>query len=211
MKTKIFSRTVCIALSILLTTACVGLQPNHLDPSMKTNPPKVVAVLPPENITANTEVEEKLYPIISTRLAERGYYVLSPELIRNIFLANKLEDAGTINALPPQRFRDTFGADAVLITRVTDWSSKFFVVGSSVSVGLDMSLIDTRSGTLLWQLDRTLARTPQTDSGGGLVGAIINSAIHASIVPYEPIADENTMTIYSTIPNGPYFNEWGTK
>lgn len=178
---------------------------------MQTQPPRVIAVLPPENMTANTEIEEKLYPIISTRLAQRGYYVLSPELIKNIFLANKLESAAMINALAPEKFKETLGADAILITRVTDWSSKFFVVGSTVSVGLDMTLIDTRTGRQLWTLDRVLARSPQNNSNGGLLGAVINAALHAAVVPYEPIADENTTAMYSTIPQGPFISDWGIR
>ena len=197
-----------ISTSFLISCAG-GLQPKHLDSSMKVSPPRIIAVLPPENLTSNTEVEEKLYPLISTRLAERGYYVLSPELLREIFNANKLESAANINALDPKKFKEILGVDAILVTKVTDWSSKYFVLGSTVTVGLDMQLIDTRIGKVLWKLDHRVSKAPNGNSNGGLIGALVNAAIHAAVVPYEPIADENTRILYATVPAGPYINKWG--
>jgi len=35
--------------------------------------PKSVLVLPPENMTSNTEVLQKCYPFIVSQLAQRGY------------------------------------------------------------------------------------------------------------------------------------------
>lgn len=202
---RMFLSGFCI---LLLASCATGPKTKHYAPSMVTHPPKIVAVLPPENLTSNTEIEEKLYPFISTRLAERGYYVIAPELLREIFLANKLEQAATINALSPEKFKEILGADAILITRVTDWSSKFFVVGSTVTVAMEMELLDTRTGKTLWKYQYSLSKTPNNNSSS-LIGAIVSSALHAAVVPYEPIADENTQIIYATMPKGPFNSEWG--
>ncbi|MDH5545417.1 MAG: DUF799 domain-containing protein [Gammaproteobacteria bacterium] len=193
----------------VVASGCVGLHPEFVHDSLNTAPPRVIAVLPPENLTSNTEVEEKLYPIISTRLAERGFYVISPEMVREIFNANKLEEAAMINQLDPKKFNEIFGADAIIKTRVTEWSSKYIVLSSTVNVGLDMELYDAQTGNLLWKMHRLLSKAPNSNNNGGLVGALINAAIHAAVVPYEPIADENTTTMYSTIPNGPFMQAWG--
>jgi hypothetical protein len=169
--------------------------------------PKTVLVLPPENTTANTDVLEKSYPFIFSKLAQRGYYVISPELAMQLFRANKLNDPGRLNQLPTQKFKEVFGVDAVLRTRVIEWSSKYVVLSSTVNVGFEMSLVDAQSGTLLWSHKNTLSQAPDNGGGGGgvagLIGALVNSAVHAAVTPYEPIAANNAQLMLGTIPQGP--------
>lgn len=165
--------------------------------------PKTVLVLPPENTTSNTEVLQKSYPFIFSELAQRGYYAISPELALQLFRANKLNDPGQINSLPTNKFNEVFGVDAVLVTKVTEWSSKYVVVSASVNVGFDMTLIDTKSGTVLWKYTRVLSQTPGGNNNS-ILGALVNAALTAATTPYEPIASENAKTMLSTIPQGPY-------
>ena len=137
-------------------------------------------------------------------MAQRGYYVISPELTLQLFRANKLNDPGQINNLPTAKFNEVFGVDAVLKTKVTDWSSKYVVVSSSVNVGFDMTLVDTKSGTVLWSYSRVLSQTPNNGNNNSILGALINAALTAATTPYEPIASDNARFMLSTIPQGPY-------
>jgi hypothetical protein len=169
--------------------------------------PRTVLVLPPENTTSNTEVMEKCYPIIFSKLAQRGYYAVSPELALQLFRANKLNDPGRLNRLPTKTFHQVFAVDAVLRTRVTDWSSKYVVLTSVVSVGFDMELVDTRTGKVLWRRKQTLAKSPNTSASGGdfvgqLVASLVIAAAHAATTPYEPIAAENAELMLNTLPKG---------
>jgi hypothetical protein len=191
---------------VLFASAC-GTAPVHTTPDFPKLQPKTVLVLPPENTTSNTEVMEKAYPYIFSKLAQRGYYVVSPELAMQLFVANKLNDPGRLNALPTQKFAEVFGIDAILKTRVIEWSSKYVVLSSSVNVGFEMSLIDARSGKLLWSHKNTLSKSPDSGGSGGsplaaLIGGLVNSAVHAAVTPYEPIASENAGIMMSTIPQG---------
>lgn len=163
--------------------------------------PKSVLVLPPENATSNTEVLEKSYPFLVSQLAQRGYYVVSPELAMQLFEANKLNDAGRLNKLPTAKFNEVFGVDAVLRTRVTEWSSKYIVISSTVNVGYDMELLDAKTGTLLWKRDNVLSKDPGNSNGNPLA-ALINAAVHAAVTPYEPIAKENAGIMAGSIPQG---------
>lgn len=165
--------------------------------------PKTVLVLPPENTTASADVLQKAYPFIFSELAQRGYYAISPELALQLFRANKLNDPGQINNLPTEKFAEVFGVDAVLKTKVTDWSSKYVVLASSVDVGFDMGLFDAKSGTKLWSLENTLSKG-NNNSGGGIVGALVSAAVNAAATQYEPIAAENAKLMLSTIPEGQY-------
>jgi hypothetical protein len=165
--------------------------------------PTTVLVLPPENTVQATEVEEIAYPIIYEKMVNRGYYCIAPELARGIFNANKLEDAARINTLPPQKFREIFGADAILRVRVLEWASKYMVLSSNVTIKFEMTLVDARTGEDLWSLTHEVSKAPG-NSGGGIVGALVSAAMHAALTPYEPIAEENARTMLSKLPPGPY-------
>lgn len=164
--------------------------------------PKSVLVLPPQNMTPNTEVLQKSYPFIFSQLAQRGYYVISPELAMQLFEANKLNDPGRINSLPTAKFHEVFGVDAVLRTKVTEWSSKYIVISSTVNVGYDMELLDAKTGTLLWKRTNVLSKAPDNNSSGGLLGALVNAAVNAAVTPYEPIASENANIMMLSVPQG---------
>jgi hypothetical protein len=194
-----------LLLSLVLLASCA--KKPFVSDKIKNSPPKYVLVLPPENQTSNTNVEEVVYPIAYQFLSQRGYLAISPELARMIFNANKLEDAGRINQLPTQKFLEIFGVDAVLKTKVTEWSSSYVVLSSSVTVGLDMEIVDTKSGESLWKFDQVLSKAP-SNSGGGLIGGLINAALHAATQDYAPIAAENTFNMMRTVPEGPYKGKW---
>lgn len=197
-KTGLFLATF----TVLALTSCA--------PQMRTTSdferlkPKTVLVLPPENTTSNTEVLQKSYPFVFSEMAQRGYYVVSPELALQLFRANKLNDPGQLNNLPTAKFNEVFGVDAVLKTKVTEWSSKYVVVSASVNVGFDMTLVDARSGTVIWSHSRVLSQTPGGNNNNSILGALVNAALTAATTPYEPIASDNARFMLSTIPQGPY-------
>jgi len=127
--------------------------------------------------------------------------VVSPELAMQLFEANKLNDPGRINSLPTAKFHEVFGVDAVLRTKVTEWSSKYIVISSTVNVGYDMELLDAKTGTLLWKRTNVLSKAPD-NSNGGLLGALVNAAMNAATTPYEPIASENANLMMQSVPQG---------
>jgi hypothetical protein len=198
---------ISLALSFALLSSC-AIKPDYLNPDLATHQPKTVVILPPENQTSNTNIEEKLFPILGVAFAKRGYYVYSPEMTRAIFNMNKLEDAATINKLPPAKVGEVFGATAILRTRVYDWSSKYIVISSTVNVGLDMELVDCATGKQLWAFKRLLSKAPDGNNNG-LLGAMVNAAMNAALTPYEPIAQENSNVMFSTVPAGLDMAKWG--
>lgn len=193
-------RHLSLLWALLALVACAP-QVSYTTADFARYKPKSVLVLPPENLTPNTEVLEKSYPYIYSYLAQRGYYAVSPELALQLFEANKLNDPGRVNQLPTAKFNEVFGVDAVLRTKVTEWSSKYIVLSSSVTVGFSMELLDAKTGTLLWKRENMLSRQPD-NSNNSLLGAMVNAALNAAISPYEPIASENAALMLYSIPQG---------
>ena len=195
-------RLLALATCALALTACAPKVYTTSD--FERLKPKTVLVLPPENTTSNTEVLQKSYPFIFSELAQRGYYVISPEAALQLFRANKLNDPGQINTLPTAKFAEVFGVDAVLKTKVTEWSSKYMVLAATINVGFDMVLVDARTGTKLWEHSQVLSKQPGGNNNS-LLGALVNAALSAATTPYEPIASENAKSMLSTIPQGQYY------
>lgn len=192
-------RRILPLFALLALAACAPKV--YTTPDFDKYKPKTVLVLPPENLTSNTEVLEKSYPFIYSQLAQRGYYAISPELALQLFQANKLNDPGRINQLPTAKFNEVFGVDAVLRTKVTEWSSKYIVISSTVNVGFTMELLDAKTGTLLWSRTNLLSQAPN-NNGGGILGALVSAAVNAATTPYEPIASQNANMMMLSIPQG---------
>jgi hypothetical protein len=200
-KFKILPQIVLCALGGLLLIQCAPTAKIH--PEFQKMKPKVVVVLPPENTTSATQVEEIAYPILYEKLSNRGYYCISPEMARAIFNSSRLEDAGRINQLPVEKFKEIFGADAVLRTKITDWSSKYYVISSNVTITLESQLIDTKSSQELWSMKNTISKAPD-NQGGGIAGALIGAIVNAAFTPYEPIMEDNAKAVLTTVPLGDY-------
>jgi hypothetical protein len=190
--------------AIVFLFVLIGCGPKpFIHPDYAKMKPKVIVVLPPENTTTNDNVESVAYPILFEKLSNRGYYCISPELVRAVFNANRLEDAGRINALPPQKMKEVFNADAVFRTKILDWSSKYVILSSTVTITLDMEMLDATTGEKLWAFKSTVSKAPG-DGGGSLLGALISAAVNAAFTQYEPIMEENAKNSITLVPLGDY-------
>ena len=196
--------SICAVAGILLLTGCGPAY--KLVEDYETKKPKSVVVLPPENLTANSDVEQKVYPIIFTEMSRRGYYCISPELVRGIFDVNKLEDAGRINNLPAQKIGDVFGTDAVLKCQVTDWAKEYMVFSFTIVIGFTLELFDAKTGESLWQYHYVLRKSPG-NTNNPIVDLIV-TAINAAITRYEPVAQENALFMLKTVPKGEFYEQW---
>jgi hypothetical protein len=196
-----WSLSLVLGMSALLLTNCAPKP--FLHPNYQQMKPKVLVVLPPDNVTSNDEVEKVAYPILYEKFSNRGYYCIAPELVRSVFNANRMENAGKINALPPQKMQEVFGADAVLRVRVTEWSTKYIIIDSKVTITVELEMVDAKTAEKLWEYKHTVSKSPG-NSGGGLIGAMVNAALFAALEKYEPIMEDNAKAVVMTVPMGDY-------
>jgi len=111
--------------------------------------------------------------------------------------------------LPPQKFKQYFGADAVMYIRIIKWDTSYFVIGGKVTVSVLFLLKSTNTGEDLWEYEGTVVVNTAGDSGsgGGLAGLltqVITTAIKTATTDYVPIAKQaNTIALIS-IPYGKY-------
>ncbi|MDP1142637.1 GNA1162 family protein, partial [Klebsiella pneumoniae] len=81
-------------------------------------------VLPPLNESPEVQASYSLVSQVTYPLAEAGYYVLPIALVDETFRQNGLTTANDIQAVPPTKLHDIFGADAALYITVTEYGTK---------------------------------------------------------------------------------------
>lgn len=166
-------------------------------------------VVPVSNQTTAVDAPVVFDTTITRPLAERGYYVFPVFLTNDVLNDMGLSDEGVLAEIPPQRFKDIFGADAVLYVTIQDWVTTYVVINASVKVTVKYKLVDTSTGEVLWERTQT-AR--QGSGGSGLIEMAINAAITAATVDYRPLATQaNIMAVYQQgygVPAGPYHPDY---
>lgn len=175
----------------------------------ETKKPASILVLPPVNQTPQEGVEDIVYPIFVRAIGEKGYYVYSPEFVREIFNQNKLEDPGRIHALPFDKISGVFHPDGILYITVEDWSAKYYLLGNMVTTVIAARLVDGRTGEELFNMRYTYQYDPagsQSSLAGKMVMALVTSMAEKSYL--EPAARANTTVIASKVPRGKYDAEW---
>jgi hypothetical protein len=177
--------------------------------------PRSILVVPVLNETTTVDAPEMVEAVMARPLAERGYYVFPLILTDALFKDLGLSEAGHVHDLPPQRFRDLFGADAVLLVTIKDWGNKYLIMDSATVVELDFDLRDTRTGTVLWTSTELVQRS--TGGGGGPIEALIGAAVGYVLnelfeTDYRPLAKEAAWQAFyggDGLPAGPYSPLYG--
>ena len=112
----------------------------------------------------------------SVPLAESGYYVFPVTLTEETFKQNGLTVPADIHALPFDKLRQIFGADAALYIDVMHYKTSYALLASETRVTAKARLVDLRSSTELWNGTATASSAEgRGDSGGGLIGMTTRS------------------------------------
>jgi hypothetical protein len=197
-------------LCALLLGGCVTMQTPDLT-AFRAHPPRSIVVVPIMNESLDSAAPAVLTPSLTMPLAERGYYIFPIYLTEMLLRDMGLTEPGLIHQLPPSRFNELFGADAALFVTIKEWSTADTVPSSSVVIRANYKLIDTRTGTTLWQGTQRVARN-SGNGGGGILGAVIAAAIHSLATDYKPLALQANGTAFLPpygLPAGPYHPEFG--
>jgi hypothetical protein len=176
-------RLLLTLLFAALLTGCATH--NNLD-AFYAHRPKSIVVVPVLNDSPEVTAPSVFITTITRPLAEKGYYVFPVYLTDMVLRDFGLTEAGHIHQLPPSRFSELFGADAVLFVTIKDWSTKYLVLVSTVTVEMEYILKDTKTGQVLWQ--RTQPYVYSSNGGGNPIVALVSAAMTALMVDYLPLA-----------------------
>ncbi|AQT61956.1 hypothetical protein CBP51_06815 [Cellvibrio mixtus] len=136
--------------------------------------PRSILVIPPMSDSTDVNSTYTFLSTISKPLAEKGYYVFPVAVVDTLLKENGLPTPAEMNSVPLDKIHSVTGADAVLYVHINQWGQKFQVISSVAVVDSTVRLVDTRTGTLLWEA-KVFAQQSSSDGGGGLVGALVGA------------------------------------
>jgi hypothetical protein len=149
--------------------------------AFRTENPRSILVVPALNNTLNVPAPDFFLSTISRPFAERGYYVFPAHMVQRVMQDDGLADAGLIHGADASRMGRLFGCDSVLYVTIQQWDSKYVVISTQTTVRFDYALKSCKTGAVLWQDTQTMVYSPQANSGGNPLAALIAQAVLAAI------------------------------
>lgn len=169
-------------LAVLTLAACVAAPKPYDYTAFKASKPKTLLILPPTNKSPEINAGISVAVRAIKPLAESGYYVLPVSLVWQTFRENGLTVAEDIQAVPVQKLREIFGADAALYIDVQEYGTSYAVVSSDTVVSASARLVDLHDGTTLWESSATASSAETRGSGGGGLPGALLAALMTQII-----------------------------
>jgi hypothetical protein len=174
-------KVFAVASAALALSACASQHPQQQADytAFHNSKPHSILVLPPVNQTLDVNATYGMLAQMTMPLAEAGYYVVPVAEMDETFKHNGLTTPSDIQNVPAGKLRQIFGADAALYTAVTNYGTKYQVVGSNTVVTANAKLVDLRSGDELWQGSASAndKEVGQTYAASGLVGMLATAVV----------------------------------
>jgi hypothetical protein len=174
MKTLRPGLVLAAALLAAALAGCATTKPYDYT-NYRAYPPRSILVLPPVNESTDIRGTYGYLSTVTRPLAELGYYVYPVVLIDQFFKDQGMPTPGDMAQAPLGKIREIIGADAVLYIILRQYGTRYQVLASVTTVAAAARLVDTRTGTLLWE-GRVVA---QASSGatGNILGDLISAAL----------------------------------
>jgi len=200
-------------LAILLLSACAPKMSTKLAefPMMYEERPASILILPPINESTAADAKEYYSTTIQEPLAFAGYYTFPYPITSEILKMEGIYDTELLVNLPLSKFKEYFGADAVLFTTIKKWDLSYMILASTLTVSIDCKLKSTTSNQILWKYTGTVVvDLSGGNAGGGLAGLIVKvvvAAVQSAVADYAPYARQANYRALSSMPYGKYHSE----
>lgn len=203
-----------IGIVMLTQTSCTvsissNLTKGEVYAKMYEENPVSILVMPPINNTNNVEAKDLLYTSISQHIAEAGYYVVSPVMAMDVFKNESAYDAEYFIHSSLRKFKEYFGADAVVFAVIDKWAKEGFQIHTVISYIVK----STTTNEILFErsCDMTLNLMKSSNYGNGLAGAlagvlvdVIVSAIDVATTEHIEAARIANTNVFKDLPYGKY-------
>jgi hypothetical protein len=212
---KMKNKIIILILSLIIINGCAIITKGEAFPKMYKEKPVSILVLPPINESTAADAKEYYSTTIAEPLSFAGYYVFPIEIVNEVLKQEGIYDTELIVDLDPSKFKEYFGADAVLFTKIIAWNTSYYVMGGNVKVHIAFDLVSTKTGeTLRSYNDKLTVDTTADDNElGGAAGLLLQlaaTAVQTAAQDYTPLAKKVNTTVLKTIPFGIYHTQHGT-
>ncbi len=177
-------------------------------PLMYEEQPSSILILPPINESTAAEAKEYYSTTIEEPISYWGYYIFPYEVTSDLLKMEGIYDAELLKNIPLSKFREYFGADAVLFTTIKKWDLAYLVIAANLTVSIDCEIKSTKTDQTLWKYNGTVVvDLSGGNTGGGIAGLIakaIITAIQSAAADYVPHARTATVRALHSLPFGKY-------
>ena len=203
----------CACASVLLMVslcACIPKTTTKIQefPGIYEEQPLSILILPPMNESMAADAKEYYSTTIQEPLAYTGYYTFPYPLTTELLKMEGIYDSELLRDIPLAKFKEYFGADAVLFTTIKKWDLCYIVIASNLTVSIDCSLKSTSTNQELWKYNGTIVvDLSGGNAGGGIAGLIasaIVTAVNSAIADYVPYARQANYSALHSLPYGKY-------
>jgi len=174
---KPFLFTLVLAATVIFT-GCVAPGPDYT--AFREHRPSSILVLPPVNGTLDMKATPAVLSAAVAPLAEAGYYVIPVTTMMETFYRNGMREPEEIQAIPPAKLIEFFGADAALYISIEKYGTNYKIIDSVVEITAKATLVDLRTGISLWE-NRVKESISSVSTSTLLVGALISAAVNQII------------------------------
>lgn len=197
-------------LIVLFMSACAPTMSTKSSefPLMYEENPVTILILPPMNESTAADAKEYYSTTIQEPLAFYGYYTFPYPITADILKMEGIYDTELLINTPLAKFKEYFGADAVLFTTIKKWDLSYMVLASTLTVSVDCQLKSTTSDQTLWKYNGTVVvDLSGGNTGGGVAGLIakaIVTAMSTAMADYVPYARQANYRALASMPYGKY-------
>ena len=133
--------------------------------NFKKRPPKVVAILPFENLTKNPDAALVVRRSFYGQFAPKSFIDMEMSKIDSVLEKNHIKIASDLRKYEPREIGKMLHADALIYGRVTYYKKVWLLFYSYRTEGLSSEMIDAKTGETLWMADHKV-----TGYGGDVPG-----------------------------------------
>ena len=204
----------CLLLGLVFF-ACTDRKPIDLvNPNFQQHLPQSIAVLPMDNMSPDLDATPLIRPIVQQRMAYKGYNCVPLSRIDSVLKEKGVMVSHDVYMFKPGELGELLGVDAVVYGTVTEFNKHYAVMYADILVGIQLEMVDTRTGESLWKGERVsqentallnilLLATQLDEWQKALVEIAIANAAFAALSQYRPYAEDASRQVMMSLPPGP--------
>jgi len=165
-------------LALMISSCATDLQ-NKVSGNLRVlSKDHTVAILPIETSDPGQKEMAKMFRQgLYANLKQSNFRLLERYVVDDLLKQNNLTDPSTFLTINPMKFGEILGVDAIVFGRINKVERSYFIVHSSIELGVSIEMVDTRNGEILWRAEQT----EQDIAGMGKIPTGITAAIFAPI------------------------------
>lgn len=142
-------------------------------------PPLTILIMPPINQTSSVEAKDYFYYTLHSTISNMGYYSFPPLLSMETLQTESAYDSEIFIEGNISKFKETFGADLLLFTKITKWDKNALL--SNVEVSITYILRSTTTGEVVYSRKGTFNCSTKVNTGLSniagleLIGTVVDS------------------------------------